>query len=315
MTLLQRRSAAVWLLAVLLAAPSARAEPEQPPPSEAENIGRERCQTCHRQETAHWDPTVHGRVFAHQPRTEQQALLCEACHGPGSLHQKDPFNPDLITGFTHSSGTGIERMNQTCLSCHAGGERIHWAGSVHESVDLACSDCHNPMSQQSVSGLEARVSVSQTCFTCHPQQRVDFRKRSHMPLHEGKIACTDCHNPHGSVTDPLLRADSVNQLCYQCHAEKRGPFLWEHAPVVESCMNCHLPHGSNHESLLTSSPPFLCQRCHATARGFGHPVDLQSAANLANGPFPDPRAIGRSCVTCHVQVHGSNHPSGARFHR
>ena len=136
-----------------------------------------------------------------------------------------------------------------------------------------------------------------------------------MPLHEGKIACTDCHNPHGSATEPLLRADSVNQLCYQCHAEKRGPFLWEHAPVVDSCLNCHLPHGSNHESLLRASSPFLCESCHAQGGGWGHPSDLITRGNLAGEAFPDPRAIGRGCVTCHVQIHGSNHPSGARFHR
>ena len=42
-----------------------------------------------------------------------------------------------------------------------------------------------------------------------------------------------------------LKAASVNEQCYTCHTEKRGPFLWEHAPVRESCLNCHTPHGSN----------------------------------------------------------------------
>ena len=294
----------VLAMAMALSLPSASAQPDGDPSPAAESIGRESCQACHRQETAHWDPTVHGRVFSHRPANEQQALLCEACHGPGSLHLKDPQNPDLIIGFTRSSDTAVARMNETCLSCHAGGERIHWRGSAHESVDLACSDCHNPMNQQSVFGLEARVSASKTCFTCHPRQRVEFRKRSHMPLHEGKIACTDCHNPHGSTTEPLLRGDSVNQLCYSCHADKRGPFLWEHAPVVDSCLNCHRPHGSNHEALLTAAPPFLCQSCHAQGGGFGHPSSLQTAGNLAAGRSPDSRLLGRSCVNCHVQVHG-----------
>ena len=52
---------------------------------------------------------------------------------------------------------------------------------------------------------------------------------SHMPIREGKITCSDCHNPHGSVTEKLIRQASVNEVCYTCHAEKRGPFLWEHA--------------------------------------------------------------------------------------
>src|SRR5439155_768201 len=80
---------------------------------------------------------------------------------------------------------------------------------------------------------------------------------------EGKTSGSDCHKPRGSVTRPLIKADSVNQLCYACHSEKRGPFIWEHAPVRKSCSECHLPHGSSHESLLMVRRPFLCQQCHA----------------------------------------------------
>ena len=113
----------------------------------------------------------------------------------------------------------------------------------------------------------ARQSISETCFQCHKQQRAEFRRRSHMPLPEGKLSCVDCHNPHGSATRSLLNADSVNDVCYTCHAEKRGPFLWEHAPVRESCVNCHQPHGSNHDKLLVGARPYLCQQCHNLSVG------------------------------------------------
>jgi DmsE family decaheme c-type cytochrome len=282
-------------------------------------VGIERCQTCHSKESEHWGTTIHARLFELAPRTELESKGCESCHGPGARHVSDP-SPGTIVAFTRGSLSSTEEMNAICMKCHAGGARMHWMGSMHETQGLACSDCHNPMGEQSVWGLEIRASASETCFQCHPQQRVDFRKRSHMPLFEGKISCVDCHDPHGSVTDPLIRADDVNQLCYRCHADKRGPFLWEHAPVVESCLNCHRPHGSNHEALLVSITPFLCQQCHAQAGSFGHPNDLLSAGNLATGApaselRPDTRLLNRGCVNCHVQIHGSNHPSGARFHR
>ena len=82
----------------------------------------------------------------------------------------------------------------------------------------------------------------------------------HDPVEPGIVAtrhveCVDCHNPHGSPTKPLLKADNVNTVCYACHAEKRGPLLWEHAPVRENCLNCHSPHGSNHDKLLVASRP------------------------------------------------------------
>jgi DmsE family decaheme c-type cytochrome len=133
-----------------------------------------------------------------------------------------------------------------------------------------------------------------------------------MPLLEGKISCVDCHNPHGSTTPPLLKANSVNETCYNCHAEKRGPFLYEHAPVRDNCVNCHSPHGSNNEKLLVVARPILCQQCHEQN---GHLTELMTRGGIANGPRPDPRVIGRACNNCHSQIHGSNSPSGSRFER
>jgi DmsE family decaheme c-type cytochrome len=133
-----------------------------------------------------------------------------------------------------------------------------------------------------------------------------------MPLLEGKISCVDCHNPHGSTTAPLLKANSVNETCYNCHAEKRGPFLFEHAPVRDNCINCHTPHGSNNEKLLAVARPILCQQCHEQT---GHPTELLTRGGIPNGPVPDVRVIGRSCNNCHSQIHGSNSPSGPRFER
>ena len=285
-----------------------------PAAAEATTIGQASCRACHVTEADHWATTVHARL-PQRPRNELEKLGCEGCHGPGSEHAKAPSERGRIVSFTRQSASSVETLNGMCLSCHAGGTRIYWSGSAHERQGLACSDCHDPMSEQSPRGLLAKQGVSQTCFSCHPEQRAQFRKRSHMPLPEGKIACSDCHAPHGSATEPLLRADSVNQLCYQCHAEKRGPFLWEHAPVVENCLTCHQPHGSNHEGLLVSPAPFLCNQCHDQPGAFGHPNDLLTRGNLASGTFPDSRILNRGCVNCHVQIHGSNHPSGARFHR
>jgi DmsE family decaheme c-type cytochrome len=278
-------------------------------------VGESSCRACHALEAAQWDATLHAEVFHTNPRTELQRHSCEACHGPGSAHVEDPTNSAAIVAFTRDAGASIETQNRACLACHSGGRRLHWSGSAHELQDVACSDCHNPMAKTSDSGLLRLSTVNATCFTCHPSQRVEFRKRSHMPLLEGKLQCTDCHDPHGSVTDPLLRGDSVNQLCYRCHAGKRGPFLWEHEPVSESCLNCHLPHGSNRDALLTASLPFLCQQCHAATGLLNHPNSLLTRGNLADSTRPDERLLARSCLNCHALIHGSNHPSGPRFHR
>lgn len=307
-----------WLLilvAILVCFPArGYAEPEsEPAPPEAKFLGEAICLGCHSVEAEHWATTVHGRALNHEGRGSGPARSCEACHGPGSAHLTDPNDSSAIVSFTRESGTSVEQMNEMCLSCHRSGPLLHWQGSTHEWQDLACSDCHNPMAQTSARGLLRESRVSDTCFGCHPQQRAEFRKRSHMPLLEGKMSCVDCHAPHGSATDPLLRGDSVNQVCYTCHAEKRGPFIWEHAPVREDCLNCHHPHGSNHESLLVTARPFLCQQCHSQLDdlSIGHPTALATRGQLG----VDERLSNRSCTNCHSQIHGSNHPSGARFHR
>lgn len=274
-------------------------------------LGQQVCVSCHQSEFKHWSHTVHNRAFANS----SDALAskgCEACHGAGSAHLEDTRDKSKIVAFTHGSGYTIQQQNDVCFQCHQGGDRIHWYGSMHEASEVACSDCHNPMSNYSSTGLLRAKSVSETCFHCHQQQRIEFHKKSHMPLVEGKISCIDCHNPHGSANQALLKQDHVNKVCYQCHAEKRGPFIWEHAPVRDSCLNCHQPHGSNHEYLLVSARPFLCQQCHTNR---GHPNDLLTPGNLAGRQKPDARIMNRSCQNCHAQIHGSNHPAGVRFHR
>jgi DmsE family decaheme c-type cytochrome len=281
-------------------------------------VGNARCSSCHIASSNQFVHTVHANAFKLNPKNESDKYGCEKCHGPGSEHiaAKDPGNPanrGAIISFTREWGTPVEKQNSMCMNCHQGGQRNLWAGSVHAMNRLSCSDCHNPMANLSGSGLLKNASISETCFSCHRQQRGEFAKRSHMPVPEGKMTCVDCHNPHGSATRPLLKGDSVNETCVSCHTEKRGPFIWEHAPVRENCLNCHNAHGSNNEKLLQVSRPLNCQRCHGNTQ---HPSTLYNASqSLGGGAAVNSRVLGRSCQNCHPQVHGSNHPAGARFQR
>lgn len=272
-------------------------------------VGEAACAACHVTENKNFGHTLHAKVFRQSPRNQTEKQVCEACHGPGSIHVTNPTDKSALISFTKGWGTPLEKQNETCLGCHEGGNRINWGGSIHQTKKLACSDCHNPMAQFSATGLLKKGSITETCQTCHQQQRAEFRKKSHMPVPEGKMSCADCHNPHGSTTKRLLKADTVNDLCYSCHAEKRGPYIWEHVPVRENCLNCHVPHGSNNDKLLKLSRPALCGSCHSIAgfmgQTFRHPV-------VAGAPSP---TKGRSCQNCHSQIHGSNSPDGARLRR
>ena len=316
------RSCAVAVAALLFGLPAAHAvSAASDPMANARLVGEKRCGECHDTEKSLFGHTQHAKIFRENPRNETEKSVCEACHGNGSLHAADTKDKTKIIGFSKEWGTTIDRQNGQCLSCHSGGQRIHWPGSMHEKNKLACSDCHNRFS---ANGLMKKAGITETCQTCHQQQRAEFRKKSHMPVPEGKMTCVDCHNPHGSSSKRLLKADSVNELCYTCHAEKRGPFLWEHAPVRENCLNCHYAHGSNSDKLLIQTRPFLCSGCHSTTGTMGHAVwgnntlgntaTPLSTLNLQGGT-PTKRMVGRSCQECHSTIHGSNSPSGARFQR
>ena len=104
----------------------------------------------------------------------------------------------------------------------------------------------------------------------------------------------------------MLKEHTVNNLCYTCHAEKRGPFLWDHPPVREDCMNCHSPHGSNNPKLLTARVHLLCQQCH---------IHMLPRHSTTAGKPLDIWSINRGCANCHAQVHGSNHPGGRTLTR
>jgi DmsE family decaheme c-type cytochrome len=160
---------------------------------------------------------------------------------------------------------------------------------------------HKPQDRSRKKLLKAE-NKSDLCMTCHKTKRMQFSRSAHMPVLEGGIDCASCHEPHGSPTPKNLRANSVNELCESCHTDKRGPMLFEHAPVRENCLNCHEPHGANNQKSLASKTPFLCQNCHVATR---HPSTLYDNPDLASN-----RLFNRSCLNCHSQVHGSNHPSG-----
>ncbi len=295
-------------VSVVTPAPTPETKPAAPaaPAGSPEYIGAETCLSCHEKQAGFKD-SIHAHAFP-QAKGIPFEKSCETCHGPGSLHAAaagDKSNPGYATIRSLKSLPSRE-LNQLCLGCHQGGSRFQWEGSAHDSRDVSCLSCHSVHHAQSQGEkkLLTKTTEMETCFQCHQMRRAELMRSSHMPMREGKMTCTDCHNPHGGVGPSLLKQASANENCYSCHADKRGPFLWEHPPVRENCMNCHVPHGSQHDRLLKAKRPRLCQECHNEA---SHPTETSMPTNL--------HLAARSCTECHPQIHGSNHPSGARFQR
>ncbi len=271
------------------------------PPEGTAYAGADQCATCHEDKATGLTSTTHGQ----KGFTMRSEKGCETCHGPGTAHIEKEGDKSLIRRPDKLSPA---ESTAVCLQCHENGGRMYWKGGVHQSRNLSCTDCHSIHSAKSESRLLKTESVTDTCARCHGSIKAMLMRTSHHPIREGLISCVDCHNPHGTQTPKMISADSVNEKCYQCHTEKRGPFLWEHPPVRENCLNCHNPHGSNHDKLLVVHRPFLCQRCHADTR---HPGSLYDQSNVDFNT----RAFNRSCSNCHMNIHGSMHPSGKFFLR
>jgi len=277
------------------------------PAVNAKYVGSQACAGCHAPLIAKFKKTLMGKIGS-SPQGKGK-FECENCHGPGSEHVRLGGGRGVggILSFGKTDPRPVAERNGVCLNCHQKGERNYWAGSVHETRGLACTNCHTVMEDVSRKHqLKTRVEA-ETCYQCHKIKRAQMQYSSHMPVREGKMTCTNCHNPHGSTTEKLIREASVNENCYKCHAEKRGPRLWEHAPVRESCLNCHKPHGSNYENLLKVARPRLCHECHSMAHS--------PTAGGGFGPPNQPYVLGRACGNCHSNIHGSNHPNGMFFLR
>ena len=270
-------------------------------PVDATYVGAKVCTTCHASQAELFSHTVMGRIG----KTQKGKFDCENCHGPGSAHVKAGGGRGvggIISFRPNDLSRTAEENNAICLTCHERGDRTNWPGSTHDTRGLMCTNCHTVMKQVSRKFQLKTAFEPDTCFQCHKDRRAQMFRSSHMPLREGKIVCSDCHNPHGSFTEALLKKDSINDTCYTCHAEKRGPFLFEHLPVRENCDNCHDPHGSVNEFSLKLSRPRLCFECHQAGHG-------------QNAGINQGTTMGRSCQNCHTYVHGSNSPAGGALQR
>jgi DmsE family decaheme c-type cytochrome len=282
----------------------------QPAPGKASP--EETCKACHA-------PYFEGYLASkHSTKGDLRAPAnmggCLACHGDGALEHAAKGGGKGVGGLVGFGDPKLpaETKSAVCLTCHQGGERVNWHVSSHASRDVACSSCHTVHARDKV---QVKSEQFEVCANCHKTQRAQLSYPSRHPIREGQVACSQCHNPHGSTGPTMLVKGTVNETCYTCHAEKRGPFLWEHAPVREDCTACHTPHGSVNAPLLKARGPWLCQQCHSAQM---HPSTLYSGRGLPpsqGGVAAAQQVLARNCMNCHTQVHGSNHPSGPRLTR
>ena len=262
----------------------------------------ETCKICHLDRYNNYINSIHANKGI--GKSPANAEGCESCHGDGADHiQKGGAKGMDIFVFSKRQGDPAAKTAK-CTECHGETRSLaFWDMSRHKASGVSCDSCHTVHSGRK---MNLKTPQPDLCLACHRDIRGQIAKQSHHPLREGKIKCTDCHEQHGGFGQKMIKASAVNELCYKCHAEKRGPFFWAHPPVAENCQTCHTVHGSNHGKLLTSRVPQLCQSCHDATQ---HPGTIYTGFNTFQGNAPTNRMFSRSCLNCHSEIHGSSGPS------
>jgi DmsE family decaheme c-type cytochrome len=287
----------------------------------ADYVGTENClSACHEHDRIRqfFDASTMGVQL--KKESGMPLVDCESCHGPGSLAIKDltkkmveeKAREGIKVACNFKTLIDLKNLPATaqsliCLKCHTANATFNlheWNAGDHAANEVSCFNCHDIHA-----GPDLKVTPlasGKLCFSCHQEAQAQFSMPSHHPLKEGRVFCVDCHNPHGGFADKDLFQDSVKETCVQCHAEKRGPFLYGHADVAEDCTNCHSPHGSINSRLLKTREPFLCLQCHE-----GHRLNVAGDPPYSSISPELARSLYTRCTDCHSSIHGSDVPSSS----
>jgi DmsE family decaheme c-type cytochrome len=259
------------------------------PPQDLILRGDGKCTACHDENSG--NPILAIGKTKHGTTADHRTPTCTSCHGEGGNHEDSPDKALMPQRtFGKKSVNSIEDRNSACLACHQGGKRMHWSGSTHANRDVACTSCHTIHTDQDK--VRNRNTQPEVCFNCHKEMRQLINRPYRHSIREGKVICSDCHNPHGSAGPSKMVRDSINDTCYTCHMEKRGPFVYNHPPVQENCAICHNPHGTTAPNLLRTRSSFLCQQCH-------EPNTHQGSSGTLTGAYAR-NTLARGCANCHT---------------
>jgi DmsE family decaheme c-type cytochrome len=301
------------------------------PPDADQYVGSTACAECHTNESAHYTLTAHRKTDFDGARVNERG--CEACHGPAKQHldfylraqnlMKEGKEAEANALYADEAKARAAKMRSfaeltpaessaVCLKCHEGTqgrseERFNYRRSEHFKHGVSCQECHSSHSPKRTEFL-LRAPEPNMCYQCHAEQKASFTKPFHHKVPEGGMKCSDCHNHHGGFAQKSLRNSVTgDSTCLKCHADKQGPFVYEHAPVkVEGCQACHTPHGSTYPKLLTRPEVrLMCIECHSNTPGI--PDTDGTGIGPGTPSFHDitnPRYA--NCTTCHVEIHGSN---------
>lgn len=160
--------------------------------------GTQRCLKCHSSESMEvMAETPHGNVD--NPHTPFAKQGCESCHGAGSLHVSRAAGGAGFPALLRFNDAGVvAEQTAACVGCHADEmgelEGMEWTGSVHDSEEITCVNCHKAHSTESP--LTDKTLQRDSCAACHEDQIAAHPTFEDKGIVFDNLACFDCHDIH-----------------------------------------------------------------------------------------------------------------------
>ena len=192
------------------------------------------CLACHSGRAAPVDGSAHRVAF------HEQAIGCENCHGPGSLHQELRRRKNSEMGaddFTIVNPRKLSRglSEAICATCHLSGPatielRGRQAGDFRPGMPL--TDYRIPYRFEGTDQMTVVGHVEQMHLSACYQKTES-------------LTCLTCHDPHQSAA-PKDKTAFFRQKCLNCHENQ--PCRLETAERLkkdgtDNCVACHMPRG------------------------------------------------------------------------
>ena len=213
------------------------------------------------------------QVHAEDPSTEnisrpdnlsqsEQSEVCSRCHLTPHQSAMATTDPHMNAGLActschmiHDNGNAHlvkEDLDNFCVTCHSSIAAEFQMKSSHplESGNIRCVDCHD---MAMIENREFKIGFDWKCQSCHEDQAGPYLYE-HPVVYDYLVeggGCTECHAPHGSVNDRLLK-ESGRVICLQCHSLPPG-HIARHAGLGSKfeCVQCHSEvHGSYSNNLF-----------------------------------------------------------------
>jgi len=176
------------------------------------------------------------------------SLKCEECHGSmtgkgsGKGMELKSKHPDTKAKDFLKTQTKRSFNYQTCRKCHKTayarflkGEHAKAALKEKKTGQLSetgyaptCGDCHSAhYSKSHLSRIQTGKMMTQTCGTCHMDQKLSFLENYHGKAsvnlaYEKAAFCSDCHGAHTMTS--LKEKDVALNACRRCHSDATPEF-------------------------------------------------------------------------------------------